>query len=330
MSRLNSLPVRGFRPQAFHMLAFGVLLAACTVGPGTSPTPTGNPTGSPTQTGSPTPTGSPGPTATPTTPPSPTFNPDQIEHPTGTTDVVLRMEQGGGFVPFEWLVTQAPQFTLYGDGTVVFRPLEDPERVNFEDGLPRFLTGKMTEEAVQALLVYALDTGRLAGAKDQYDNPMIADAGTTVFTLNAGGEEKVVSIYALFEMPDPNVPDQVDRAGFSQLQNLLMNFEQEVEAGTVIDVALYEPELYRVVMFPAMGEPTGEPIAWPWDDLTPDDFPAGDEPGGSKVLDAEHVAELVEVPSGGNQSVWVEGEDGTLYSFAIRPLLPDEAAAFEG
>lgn len=326
MSRLNALTVRGLRPHPIHMIALGALLAACSAMPGVSP----DPTGSPSTTGSPTPTGTPTPTTPPTPTPSPTFNPDQIEHPTGATDVVLRMEQGGGFVPFEWMVTQAPQFTLYGDGTVVFRPLEDPERVSFEQGLPRFLTGKMTEEGVQALLTYALTTGRLATAKDQYDNPMIADASTTVFNLNAGGEEKVVSIYALFEMPDPNVPDQVDRAGFSQLQNLLMNFEQEVEAGTVTDVVLYEPSHYRAVMFPAMGEPTGEPIAWPWDDLTPDDFPAGDEPGGSKILTAEQVGELVEVPSGGNQSVWVETEDGTLYSFAIRPLLPDEIAAIEG
>ena len=239
------------------------------------------------------------------------------------------MEQGGGFVPFEWSITQAPQFTLYGDGTVVFRPLEDPERVGFEQGLPRYLTGKMTEEGVQALLLYALDTGRLANAKASYDNPMIADAGTTTFVLNARGEEKVVSIYALFEMPDPNVPDGADRAGFSQLQTLLMNFEQEVDDGIVSDVGLYEPALYRVTMLQGMGEPTGEPIAWPWDDLTPADFPAGDEPGGTQVLDAEQVAELVEVPSGGSMGVWVETPNGELVSFAIRPLLPDEAAAVE-
>jgi hypothetical protein len=63
--------------------------------------------------------------------------------------------------------------------------------------------------------------------------------------------------------------------------------------------------------------------------VTPDDFPTGDEPGGSQILDAAHVAELVEVPSGGQQSVWVEAEDGTLYTIAIRPLLPDEAASIE-
>ncbi len=130
-------------------------------------------------------------------------------------------------------------------------------------------------------------------------------------------------------MPDPNVPDPVDRAGFAQLQTLLLNFEQQVEDGVVTDVEPYEPELYRVVMIEGMGEPTSEPIAWPWDDLTTDDFQAGDEPGAIAILDAEHVAELVDVPSGGNMGVWVETPDGELVSFAIRPLLPDEAAAAE-
>ncbi|MGZ8800938.1 MAG: hypothetical protein ACXWXF_13345 [Aeromicrobium sp.] len=321
MPRLINLPSRALRPHAIHSIALIALVAACNVGGGPSATPNASPTASPT------PAGTLSPTASPTKSSSPTFNSDQIAHPTGATDIVLRMEQGGGFVPFEWMVTQAPQFTLYGDGTVVFRPIEDPQRVGFEQGLPRYLIGKMTEEGIQALLLYALDTGRLANAKDSYDNPMIADAGTTVFNLNAGGEEKVVSIYALFEMPDLNVPDAVDRTGFSQLQTLLMNFEQEVDAGTVSDVELYEPELYRVVMLEGMGEPTGEPIAWPWDDLTPDDFPAGDEPGGTKILDAGHVADLVEVPSGGQMGVWVEAPDGSLVQFAIRPLLPDEVAA---
>ena len=74
----------------------------------------------------PTPTGSPSPTPARLRRPSPTFNPEQIEHPTGANDIVLRMEQGGGFVPFELRsITQSPQFTLYGDGTVIFQPIDN-------------------------------------------------------------------------------------------------------------------------------------------------------------------------------------------------------------
>ena len=43
-----------------------------------------------------------------------------IVHPTGATDVVLRFDEAGGFVPVEFLAAHVPYFTLYGDGTVVF------------------------------------------------------------------------------------------------------------------------------------------------------------------------------------------------------------------
>jgi hypothetical protein len=240
------------------------------------------------------------------------------------------MEQGGGFVPFGWMVTQAPTFTLYGDGTVIFRPPQDKEGgTSPEDGLPRFLVGTMTEDGVQALLTYALTTGRLATARESYEDPLIADASTTVFVLNAGGVEKVVSVYALSEMFEPG-RDAADRQGFAQLAHLLINLEQEVDSGTVDNVTLYDPERYRVVLFDEMGEPVAEPVAWPWDDISLDDFPVGEEPGNrTKVLTRQQVAELIDVPSGGRSSIWVEAPDGSLVSFAVRPLLPDEAAGIE-
>jgi hypothetical protein len=234
------------------------------------------------------------------------------------------MEQGGGFVPMGFLLTQAPTFTLYGDGTVIFQQI-DTRGGAFGDAYLPWLTGHLDEEGVQALLRFAMGTGRLANAKESYENPMIADAGSTIFNLNAAGMQKVVNIYALFEGPDPNVPDQVDRAGFSQLQTVLNNFQNQDGLG---DVVPYEPELYRVVLIEGFGEPVGEALDWPWDDVTLDDFPGGDEPGGIAILDAEHVAKLLEVPNGGHPGVWVTAPSGlTLVQLGVRPLLPDEAAA---
>ena len=42
-----------------------------------------------------------------------------IGHPTGATDVVVRVSTGGGFVPVQVNLRALPSFTLYGDGTVV-------------------------------------------------------------------------------------------------------------------------------------------------------------------------------------------------------------------
>jgi hypothetical protein len=78
-------------------------------------------------------------------------------------------------------------------------------------------------------------------------------------------------------------------------------------------------------MLPAAGEPAGQPIDWPWDDVSIDDFPApGDEPGQSLTMTREQVAELTEVPNGGVPAIWVTAPDDSLVQFAVRPLLPDE------
>ena len=60
----------------------------------------------------------PSPSVVPTT--APTVG--AIDHRTGATDVVLRLDMSGGFAPMEALASSAPTFTLYGNGIVVFRP----------------------------------------------------------------------------------------------------------------------------------------------------------------------------------------------------------------
>lgn len=313
-------------PQRVHIvLVAGVLaglLAGCAAfrGFGGSVEPTSSPTAAPTVA----PTDAPRPTATP----EPTPTSPQINHPTGATDVVLRMEQGGGFVPMEFLVTQAPQFTLYGDGTVVFRPLPDASGVAFGDPLPPFLTGRVSEADVQALLAYALDTGHLRDAKDFYMDATIADAPSTYFVIKADGVDKTVNVYAL-GIDVQNSPDAADRAAFADLAKRLGSFETEARAGAVDAVVSYDPDLYRVTLFDQAGaEPQTQPIDWPWKDLTPADFVKGDEPGAVKMLTREQTSKLIDVPNGGQMSIWVKAPDGSVVEFGVRPLLPDEAAAY--
>src|SRR5512146_2787518 len=92
--------------------------------------------------------------ATSQPPPTPTLSPSPstggfgaIEHANGRTDVLLRFEQGGGFVAPAFLATQAPIFTLYGDGTVIFRnPAQDPLPPIGSVSIERpFRTSRLTE-----------------------------------------------------------------------------------------------------------------------------------------------------------------------------------------
>jgi len=302
-------------PRRLTLLAFALvtLLAACTGGPGASPSPTIPPT----------------PTPAPTPTPSPTFGPTDIEHPTGATEVVLRLEQGGGFVPMNFLVTQAPSFTLYGDGTVIFKQIDTrmANPVGGQAELP-WLMGHLDEQSVQALLQFALITGRLANARANYENNTCADCGSTIFQVNAAGIVKTVSVYALMEVSDPGQPDAADRQGFSQLAAVLNNIQGQVgiDLGAVTP---YDAALYKLVLVEGFGEPPVAPTAWPWDDLTLADWPQAEEPGNRiKMLDREHVAKLLEVPNGGHFGVWVTAPDDTVVQFGVRPLLPDEIAAF--
>ena len=86
--------------------AFAILLVACSAGATPSAAPPSPGTG-----GTPPPSSQ--PSDTPTT--------GTIDHKTGATDVILRLDEGGGFVMPAFLASQVPHFTLYGDGTVIFR-----------------------------------------------------------------------------------------------------------------------------------------------------------------------------------------------------------------
>jgi hypothetical protein len=297
------------KPLSFSLLV--VLLAACG-GPSASPTPSGGPTGSP------------GPSPTPSPSPTPTFGADQISHPTGAADLVLQMEQGGGLMGWGFFITQAPSFSLYGDGTVIVQPARGGTRPA-DAGLPPFRQARMDEEQVQALLRFALGQGRLLGARLSYAQNSCADCGSTIFKINAADINKTVSIDALGMAEVP--ADAADRAGFMALAETLSGFEARMAAGELGPVTTYDPPVYRVVMLEAqLGQ--GEPIAWPWDDATLEDF-APVEQGFQlqAVLTREQVALITAVPSGGDNGIIVEAPNDKLWSLGVRPLLPDEIAA---
>lgn len=234
------------------------------------------------------------------------------------------METGGGLASVEMFATHTREFVLYGDGTVLFRPVTDMADPAHE-GLPRLVRGQLDEEAIQALLRHALGAGRLLAARDQYPQNSCADCGFTTFALNAAGLEKTVNVDALGMADVP--PDVVDRRGFAMLAETLRGFEQRARSGELGEASLYDPSHYRVFLFEGMGEPeqVGE---WPWTDVTLDDFSAqGDDWRLQAVLDRQHVEMLVDVPSGGEPFIYVVDAADQLWQIAFRPLLPDELPA---
>jgi hypothetical protein len=292
---------RSFRAPAIALVA-AVVASAC----GSNGTPTSGPGASPTAPATPAPSGTP--------------VPDGIRHPTGARDVVLRMETSGGFAPIEFMATSAPSFTLYGDGTVVFRdPSASPPTSN--DNVNRsvpFQTIRLGEDAIQSLLSQAIGPGGLGVAIGPYLG-LGADIPSTDFTIAADGRTKTVSVIGL--SPEMHPQDAAIVAALAHLGQLLDGF-----GSAVAGEEPYVAAAFRGVLTP-IDQPIGPVKAWPWTTIEPGDFVKGaNEFLLTHTLMAADVAALgIDGASGGLQGLTLQSR-AKLYSFALRPLLPDEAS----
>jgi hypothetical protein len=249
-----------------------------------------------------------------------------IEHATGPTDVILRYEEGGGMMMVAWSAAAAPIFTLYGDGTIVFRNLNKDPLPAIGSVVPfqPFRTARMNEEQIQTLLEFALGVGGLGTARANYPNDMISDVTTAVFTINAGGLAKAVSVYAL-GIESPQVPDAGAREAFIRLRDHLL----DIDKGGSIKTDVYTPGRYRGILLD--GQPGGiDQRSWPWKEIKTTEFVGDGNPDAFQIpvrvmTDAE-VALLALAPyQGGFIGMPLAGPgDGKFYSFSLRPLLPDD------
>jgi hypothetical protein len=273
--------------------------------------------------------------ASPATAESPgaTSEPSVVEgivHPTGASAIVLRLDESGGFVPAEFLAAHVPQFTLYGDGRVVFVSSNEilPER---NDGVitgQPVKTATLTEAQVQDLLEYALRDGGLGAARADYQNPLVADAPTAVFTINADGATKTVSVVALgMDDPQPNADTAIKKA-LGELGSRLRDFD----AGGSLGGTPYEAAAYEGVLTAQDGLEGVQFRDWPWTDLTPADFTVPNDPNvlpqGRATLTPEQAAALGvdSYENGIGGGVYLRDDDGKTYTFVLRPVLPDQAA----
>jgi len=257
---------------------------------------------------------------------SPASSGGTLAHPTGATDLILRYEQGGGFVAPGFLATEGPTFSLYGDGTAIFRnprdanPVPDSTASPLIRGVPYQVT-HLSEAQVQALLAHALDPGGLRAADLHYDRP-IADAPTTVFTIDAGGVRKAVSGNGL-GIDIASGKDADILAKLAALAAKLQGYGSEVS-----DEQPWSPDRYRGLL----GEDSfNDPMPWPWPTIAPADFVQTTASTTlrfpMRTMTPADVARLgISDIEGGLQGVSLKAPSGSkVYSFRLRPLLPDEA-----
>ena len=132
---------------------------------------------------------------------------DHIDHPTGPTDIVLRVAEEGGFMMMETVMARVPRFTLYGDGRVLISTPAEAAKAAPGNGLPAEVLREthLTEDEVQAVLRSALVDGKVGIAKEEFP-VMVMDVPTTVIELQAGGVDKQIAVAGLGMEPPPG-PD---------------------------------------------------------------------------------------------------------------------------
>ena len=302
------------RPSAGPLTALVVLAlvgGACAAGPAATPRSTPNPSAPV--------AASPVSSAPPATA---TFGPDDVIHPKGAAEIVLRYDVGGGFVPVEFSVGHVPQFTLYGDGRVIVAGTSESGGPS-PDGVmtgAQLRTAVLGESQVQDLLRFALLEGGLGVARGPYDAGGVADAPPTTFEIHADGNDRTVSAYALGI--GSSGADAPIRASLTRLADRLASFGG--------GGAAWEPVTYRAMLLDATGITGVKVRAWPWTDVRQADFrndPASTGlPVRKRTLTATEAQALgVAGFEGGILSgFYVRLDDGTTAQLVVRPLLPDE------
>jgi hypothetical protein len=252
--------------------------------------------------------------------------------PTPTPDrVVFRVDGDGGFVAPGTVLGRLPQVVVYADGRVV---MAGPQIEIYPGPLmPSLQVRTLTPEALAGLVQLAKDKDLLKDA--HYDVVGIADAVTTVLTLDVDGRVFRVSAYALMEAGVEGTDwadamDDATKAGRSALGSFIDALTGIPESGFTGPWTTYEAGSLRLFAAPAGDRPddmipAGDPVAWPGANLGTAGAPVGDGPLGFRcqVVSGEDLATVMPVLRDANQ-LTVLRSGGADWSLIVRPLLPGE------
>ena len=260
-----------------------------------------------------------------------------LDYPHGSGELVLRVQDTGGFLPLEAVFAQVPTHSLMGDGLLVAPGAV--AAIYPGPALPPLWAHPLTENGVKKVLQAARDAG-LTQELGDLGSPPVADAATTEITVAAGEGRVLNSIYALgMGDTDPGAgltPAQQEAR--SRISAFLAKLA-DPEAWLGDDAAQSRPYVFpalAVQITPADGGQTGSTdvapnvLAWPLGDLATLGSATAEgslptPPPGSRqaVIQGQDLVRLRPMLDQATAiTVWTSG--GRDYHLVFRPLLPDE------
>jgi hypothetical protein len=239
-----------------------------------------------------------------------------IRHPSGATDVVLRVTVDGGFVPVQTSLATLPTFTLYGDGRVVVPGAQI--QISPAPALVALAVRRLPERQVQALLRRATQSGLLARRAIDYGDMGsigVSDMPTTSVELHAAGRTLERAAYALAVTPSGGRLSRAQARARLQLARFIAALPARPGSP-------YVPHGYAVFVAPAQVA-AGGAHSWP----LPSDLASAGAPAASgyrcvtvRGRDADRFRAALRHANA--QSEW--SSRGHRYTLIPRPLLPDE------
>jgi hypothetical protein len=257
---------------------------------------------------------------------------DGIAHPTGADELILSVGSEGGYVPTQYLFTNAPSFSLFGDGTIIVPGAQDAMYPGH--ALPPSVARSVSEEGIQAILAAAIDAG-LAEDGDHSDlgNVMVADASTAAFLLSIDGQTHHVTAYALGldeERGDGQPQDVWEaRRALGRFTQRIGTLDGWLPEGSLGDERPFDASAARLLIGPYAADrdlPQG-PVEWPLDpglEGLGEPAPLLGEGWRCATVDGDDWTAVEDLASDANQlTPWTSG--GRSYAIVFRPLQPGES-----
>jgi hypothetical protein len=238
--------------------------------------------------------------------------------PTDPDAPVLQVTAEGGFVPVEWNFGRGPDYTLLGDGRLIYSgPVID---IYPGPLLPNYQVVSLDQARVDTILRFVDDIGLPTMNVEEDDSAVdhVADATTTVFTYWDGdGHQHVYSVYGLGITPGSPLPataaamDLENALGEAAAASSQPYVGDRVRVVAGISQAVAEPGQEDVRDWPLPGE---DPAQW-----SPLNLGYACKVFGPEVLDRFSTA--TQLTQWANPSSDV---DTTPYTLLVRPLHPGE------